>query len=263
MSLRPRQWSYSVVINPLRQIEKLHKQLNSLAAGVQTDRTKLEAMRLQSELEKLYFEKEVYWRQRSKTQWAREGDRNTQYSHSKASAQKCANQISGLLNSNRVWCEEAKDMEHIIQDYLAEIFSLANPSETLMDEILASMNPRVCTEMNRQLTNPFTTSKLHFALSHMTPLKSPGPDGFSAIFFQKYWHLLGFDISSCILDFMNNHSLPASLNYTFIVIIPKVSSPKKITEFRPISLCNVVYIVGSKMVANSIKSFLNDIVSPT
>lgn len=57
--------------------------------------------------------------------------------------------------------------------------------------------------------------------------------------------------------------MPRLLNFTFIVLILKVSSPRKITEFRPISLCNVVYKIGSKMLANRIKPFLNDVISPT
>lgn len=57
--------------------------------------------------------------------------------------------------------------------------------------------------------------------------------------------------------------MPYLLNFTFIVVIPKLTSPKKISEFRHTSLCNVVYKIGSKMIANRIKHFINDIISPT
>lgn len=101
------------------------------------------------------------------------------------------------------------------------------------------------------------------ALSHMSPLKSSGPDGFPTVFFHKYWHILGANVASCILDFLNYNHLPRLLNFTFNVLIPKVSRPTKITEFRPISLCNVVYKIGSKMIANRLKPFLNGIIFPT
>lgn len=66
-----------------------------------------------------------------------------------------------------------------------------------------------------------------------------------------------------MLNFLNSQNLPRMLNFfTFIVLIPKISNPKKIIEFRPISLCNVIYKIGSKMIANRIKPFLNDIISP-
>lgn len=97
----------------------------------------------------------------------------------------------------------------------------------------------------------------------MAPLKSPGPDGLSAILFQKYWHVIGADIITCVLDFINLHRLPLALNYTFTVLVPKISKPKRITEFRTISLCNVVYKLGSKTIVNCIKPFLNSIISNT
>ena len=46
-------------------------------------------------------------------------------------------------------------------------------------------------------------------------------------------------------------------------MIPKVNYPKKVTQFRPISLCNVVYKVISKMIAARLKLILSDIISPT
>lgn len=47
------------------------------------------------------------------------------------------------------------------------------------------------------------------------------------------------------------------------MLIPKVDNPEKITQFRPISLCNVVYKVISKMLASRLKLLLPDIISET
>lgn len=74
---------------------------------------------------------------------------------------------------------------------------------------------------------------------------------------------MGSNIITCVLDFLNLHRLPTALNCIFIVLIPKLSKPKRITEFRQISLCNVVYKIGSKPLANRIKSHLNYVISHT
>lgn len=67
---------------------------------------------------------------------------------------------------------------------------------------------------------------------------------------------------ACALDFLNHKQLPAALNYTFIVLIPKVKKPQRMTEFRPISLCNVLYKISSKALANRLKPALDSLISP-
>ena len=50
-------------------------------------------------------------------------------------------------------------------------------------------------------------------------------------------------------------------NETHIVLIPKVKNPKKITQYRPINLSNVVSRLASKVLANRLKCFLPKIIS--
>lgn len=64
-----------------------------------------------------------------------------------------------------------------------------------------------------------------------------------------------------MLFWLNDNSFAPSLNHTFIVLIPKVKSPAKVSEYRPISLCNVACKIMSKVLANRLKNFLNAIIS--
>lgn len=51
------------------------------------------------------------------------------------------------------------------------------------------------------------------------------------------------------------------LNFTCVTLIPKSSELKKVGDFRPISLCNVLYKLIVKALANKLKLALNEIVS--
>ena len=75
----------------------------------------------------------------------------------------------------------------------------------------------------------------------MKPISAPGPDGMPPLFYQSFWSLIGVDITSVVLDCLNNCKIPLEINSTYITLIPKVKSPELITDYRPISLCNVVY----------------------
>ena len=58
--------------------------------------------------------------------------------------------------------------------------------------------------------------------------KSPGPEGFHSGLYQKNWELVGADVTKVCLQVLNDHLL-------------KVKVPRKVSEFRQISLCNVIY----------------------
>ena len=94
------------------------------------------------------------------------------------------------------------------------------------------------------------------ALFQMGPTKASGPDGMNAFFYQKFWHVVGNNIVLAVLDFLNNGNMLPDIKHTNIVLIPKVKNPERMSEFRPISLCNVIYKIISKVLANRLKQVL-------
>jgi hypothetical protein len=91
----------------------------------------------------------------------------------------------------------------------------------------------------------------------MGAFKALGPDGLPASFFQNHWELLGREVSCMVLDILNTGMMPPVLNLTYITLIPKVKNAMSVTEFRPISLCNVLYKLISKVLANRLKKILH------
>ncbi|KAL9661127.1 hypothetical protein QQ045_025947 [Rhodiola kirilowii] len=93
------------------------------------------------------------------------------------------------------------------------------------------------------------------------PTKAPGPDGFLAIFYQRYWHILRGTVISKVSKFFTDGKLEEGLNDIMIVIIPKCKRPKRMEEYMPISLCNVFVRIVTKILANRLKSMLHVVVS--
>ena len=80
-------------------------------------------------------------------------------------------------------------------------------------------------------------------------------------FYQHYWNLIGDHKPNTVLHYLNSTILPEHLNHTFITLIPKRKNPVFASEFRPISLCNVLYKIFSKVLANRLKKILPNIIT--
>ncbi|XP_039045257.1 uncharacterized protein LOC120184986 [Hibiscus syriacus] len=93
--------------------------------------------------------------------------------------------------------------------------------------------------------------------------KAPGPDGFTALFFKKAWPVVGNDFIKAIKYFFQESYIYPAFNATVIALIPKKSNPSKVSVFRPISCCSVIYKTNTKIIVNIITNLLPSIVDNT
>ena len=160
----------------------------------------------------------------------------------------------GLWSEDGKSCDDKESILAMSVAYFQNIYTTTFPS--CIEEIARAIPVQVTREMNEELTRPFTGEEVIKALHQIHPTKAPGPDGMSTVFFHKYWSIVGTDITSMVLNVLN-HNLPmAAINKTNIALIPKNSHPTKMTEFRPIILCNIAYKLISKTLANRLKAIL-------
>lgn len=95
----------------------------------------------------------------------------------------------------------------------------------------------------------------------MHPDKASGPDGLNPAFFQSFWSVVGQDVVLFCWRFMNTRELPDEVNRSLVCLIPKVKVPQMMGELRPISLCNILVRILSKVMSNRLKKCLNSIIS--
>ena len=168
------------------------------------------------------------------------------------------NTIHGLLNSSNVWQDDPGEVESIAMEYFQQMYTSSNPSA--IDNVTQLVSPTITPDMNVNLLLPFSSEEIKFAFFQMHPSKAPGPDGMTALFFQKYWHIMGLDVTKVVLDFFNTGQMLGCVNFTNIVLIPKVKTPTSTAQFRPISLCNMLYKIVSKVLVNKMKKMLPAII---
>lgn len=132
-----------------------------------------------------------------------------------------------------------------------------------MERVLETVEPKVTPDMNRKLLRPYTGEEVKQALFQMYPTKSPGHDGLPALFYQQYWHVVGDEVSKLCVSVLHGEKSVKEFNHTLIALIPKVKQPKRVTEFRPISLCTVIYKIIVKTFANRLKQVLPSLISET
>ncbi|KAA3469681.1 reverse transcriptase [Gossypium australe] len=155
---------------------------------------------------------------------------------------------------------KSEEMMEIARSYFVRLFSEGNQSST--DRIFSGINACITEEDNAKLKAKFTTEEIWTALTEMGPTKAPGEDGLPAIFYQKCWSIIGKDVSHYCLQQLNNGMNVSSINKTNIVLIPKVSNPSNISQFRPISLCNVIYKLIAKVIANRLGVVIHKCIDP-
>ena len=192
--------------------------------------------------------------------WLEKGDRNTSFFHAVCSERRRSNRIGRLKKDDGGWVEEEEEKRRFITNYFRDLFRSGGVVDS--HELTDIVPSRVTDEMNNSLVAEFTPEEVKSALTAIGDLKAPGLDGMPALFYKNFWEIVGEKVTQEALNVLNGGQLPEGWNEATIVLIPKVKNPDKLKDLRPISLCNVVYKIVSKVLANRLKLILLDIISP-
>ncbi|KAL0433782.1 UNVERIFIED_CONTAM: hypothetical protein Slati_2712500 [Sesamum latifolium] len=211
---------------------ELGDKINRMLATTITAEKKAEIDELLDSLENLAAKDEILWKQRSKALWLVAGDRNTSSFHARADKRRVRKEIKKLIDNNGAEVSDREGIQRIILDYFRTMFESTRPPDDALENVLGCLEERVTTAMNESLLQPFTSKE--------------------ALMFCVY-----------VLEFMKNGSFDPLVNFTQIVLIAKCPNPSDMSQFRPISLCNVLYKLMSKSIANRIKPFLDSLISPS
>lgn len=158
--------------------------------------------------------------------------------------------------ANGSWMEDAHEIEVTSISYFENMFASSTPTPTDLEKVLQFIPTKVTQSTNQRLLLPYTGDEVLLAVKQMFPTKAPEPDCYPAFFYQRYWDIVGPQTIDECLRILNNNGSLEHWNATNIALIPKIKNPKSVSDYCPISLCNVAYKIVAKVLASPWKHYL-------
>lgn len=172
--------------------------------------------------------------------------------------------LSGISLFRRVVQLIPSTSSHSLELHISEAYTEAPPGTNLAEIInVANIFPRFVNEEDADTLRALVTSEeLESTLKWFKKDKSPSPDGWTVEFYLTFYDLLGQDLLKVVEESRSSGCLYHAINSTFIALIPKSDTPSSFDDYRPISLCNCLYKIISKIIANRLRPILSRNIAP-
>ncbi|XP_074319503.1 uncharacterized protein LOC141656489 [Silene latifolia] len=215
---------------------------------------------LSVELKGLINARDSFLTQKAKLQWSLEGDLNTSYFHRAIKKKIMLNKVFQIEDMQGVLCTEGATIQTPFLAYYQKLLGTQNSTDPV--NVAVVRRGPCCSEDHWSiLAKPVTCSEVKACFFSIPSCKSPGPDGYNSKFYKDAWDVIGDEVCAAIINFFDSGQLLSQVNATVITLIPKNDRPTSVVHYRPISCCNVLYKVISKILCARLALVLPDIIS--
>ncbi|VFQ62998.1 unnamed protein product, partial [Cuscuta campestris] len=177
-----------------------------------------------------------YWFQKSNIKWMKEGESNSKFFHSVVKGKRAKLKITTIKYEEGVNHIDNNKIATLAVEHFTKLFE-ESPCKA-PEETLRFIPCTVTAEDNNSFKKLPSMEEVKQAVWSLNENAAPGPDGFNGV------------------------KVPVAFASTIITLIPKVNSPIKWKDFRPISLSTFVSKINSRILATRLSIVINKVIGP-
>ncbi|KAK1259073.1 hypothetical protein QJS04_geneDACA023247 [Acorus gramineus] len=189
--------------------------------------------------------------------WLSSGDSNSKFFYASIKSRSVLNIIFRLRIPDGSYLSNLEEIKEHIVHYYTDF--LNRGSGTCIPPLQAYGTLSV--EDNSHLLSPVMAEEIRKSIFSLKSLSYLVPDGFPVRFFQLFWSTVKNDLVEAIQSFFLSENILRQVSNSFIALIPKSLDAETIDNYCPISLCNTLYKIITKVMALRLRSLLPQLVS--
>ncbi|KAL0297497.1 UNVERIFIED_CONTAM: hypothetical protein Sradi_6801800 [Sesamum radiatum] len=159
------------------------------------------------------------------------------------------NSILAITKADGSIITSVSDITQEFVDFYTSLLGTEDQTRPVDDGVF-HWGPSLTLELASNLCRAVTPAEVKTAVFQISDNKAPDPDGYTLCFFKKAWNIMGDLVCRSVMDFFRSGRMLRQLNHTIIALVPKSKHSPSITDYRPISCCNVIYKVITKIIAD-------------
>ncbi|KAL9662266.1 hypothetical protein QQ045_027098 [Rhodiola kirilowii] len=255
-------WNWETFGDINKKIQEANYQVSSLERQLQDgwdEETNNKIKDTSQELNDLMRYQLGMLEEKAKVSWYKDGDRNTSFFHAAIKARRAHNTIRLAMKDGTI-SDDGDFIGLKASQYFENLFGEFSASGDLLLGDL--VQPEISYDDNTRLIASPGMEEIKDSVFSMKSDSSPSPDGFTGKFFTYCWNIIKEDLKEAILGFFTGLQLPKIISLTNIVLIPKVKRASSLDQVRPISLCNFLHKIISKILNSRLSNLLYKLISP-
>ena len=197
---------------------------------------------------------------RARVQWAEEGEASTAYFFRLEKKIGRRRLFHAVCNMAGVVVSSFSAISAAWMEFYVHLFSAQPLVSSEQDFFLSHISQKLNNEQLLLCEGPLTVAECKHALDKMANGKSPGIDGLSAEFYQRFWPVIGDDYVAVMNYCFTQGKLSATQRSGIITLLHKRGDPLNMKNWRPITLLCVDYKIAAKALANRLLTVLSSVI---